>query len=103
MIQIVKITQHTLFDFYLYVNSAAAGNFSGIAAIRGHFFAIYQFLVYAATNNFKESLLEKAAFIPLTNPCFAECRMIWYPLSGLETAKPAIRNVSLDFLGKPTL
>ena len=82
----------------------AAGNFGGdIAAIRGHFLAIYQFLVYAATNNFKESLLEKAAFIPLTNPCFAECRMIWYPLSGLETAKPAIRNVSLGFLDKPTL
>ena len=58
-VEIVKIAQHTLLDFYLYVNPAVAGDFSGdIAAIRGHFFAIYQFLLYAATNNFKESLLE---------------------------------------------
>ena len=94
MIQIVKIAQHTLLDFYLYVNPAVAGDFSGdIAAIRGHFFAIYQLLLYAAANNFKEGLLEKAAFIPFTNSCFAERRMIWYLLSELETAKPAIRNI----------
>ena len=41
----------------------------------------------------RESLLEKVAFIPLSNSCFAEHRMIWYLLSELETAKPAIRNV----------
>jgi len=94
LIQIVKITQHTLLDFYLYVNPTVAGDFSrDIAAIRSHFFAIYQFLFYAATNNFKESLLKKAAFIPFANSCLAERRMIWYLLSEFETAKPAIRNV----------
>lgn len=60
LIQIVEIAQHTLFDFYLYIYPAVLKNFSGnIAAIRGHFFAIYQLLVYAVTNNFQESLLKK--------------------------------------------
>ena len=54
------MAQHTLFDFYLCVGPAVSGDFSGdVAAIRGYFFAIYQFLLYAATNYFKESLLEK--------------------------------------------
>ena len=93
-LQLVKMAQHTLFDFYLCVGPAVSGDFSGdVAAIRGYFFTIYQFLLYAATNNFKEGLLEKASFIPFTNSCFAELRMIWYLLSELETAKPAIGNV----------
>src|SRR6185369_11643892 len=57
----------------------------------------------ARSNYLLENVSENIAFAEATMPIHRESRVIGCPVFQIEPAKPAIRQVQLDFLAKITL
>jgi hypothetical protein len=62
-----------------------------------------QTLVRAARQNYLEQMTGQTALAETTMSVLRECRIVWHWISQIQFAKPAIRQVDMNFFVKPSL